>query len=48
MKTKILALFLVIAMAVAMTSCAVSPTLDFDKAKENLKDKEQTYVFSTL
>ena len=42
MRTKILALLLIVATAFAITSCSAKPELDFDDAKKNLKGNDYT------
>ena len=46
MKTKLLAICLILATLFCITSCGAKPKLDFDKAKDNLEDKDYYVEFT--
>ena len=46
MKTKLLAICLILATLFCITSCGAKPKLDFDKAKDNLEDKDYFVEFT--
>ena len=46
MKTKLLAICLILATLFCITSCGAKPKLDFEKAKDNLEDKDYFVEFT--
>ena len=46
MKTKLLAICLILATLFCITSCGAKPKLDFEKAKDNLEDKDYYVEFT--